>query len=134
VNLDAFVVMPDHVHGIIVLTKADSNAAAGGRIAPGSLGAIVRSFKSAATARINRLSDTPGRRVGQRNYFERIVRDPLRFTGPGGTSLRIPCDGIGWMEGPETCRGAACCAPTEPTHVQNRPTHRDLPVDHGFHQ
>jgi len=76
VNLDAFVVMPDHVHGIIVLTKADSNAAAGGRIAPGSLGAIVRSFKSAATARINRLSDTPGRRVGQRNYFERIVRDP----------------------------------------------------------
>ncbi len=66
--------MPNHVHGIIVLTKTDSSAPAVGRLVPGSLGAIVRSFKSAATARINQLSNTPGQKVWQRNYYEHVVR------------------------------------------------------------
>jgi len=41
----------------------------------GSLGAIVRSFKSAVTKRINDLRDTPGTPVWQRNYYERVVRN-----------------------------------------------------------
>ena len=42
---------------------------------PGSLGAIVRSFKAAATRRINEARGTPAGRVWQRNYYERVVRD-----------------------------------------------------------
>ena len=73
-RLDAFVIMPDHILGIVVLTKTQANGAAIGRIRPGSLGAIVRSFKSAAAAQVNRLTCTPRQRVWQRNYYERVVR------------------------------------------------------------
>jgi len=41
----------------------------------GSLGAIIQSFKSVSTRKINRLRSTPGISVWQRNYYERIIRD-----------------------------------------------------------
>jgi len=34
----------------------------------------VRSFKSAATKRINELRHSPGEPVWQRNYFDRVIR------------------------------------------------------------
>lgn len=42
--------------------------------APGSLEAVVGSFKSATTKLINQQSDTPDSRVWQRNYYEHIIR------------------------------------------------------------
>jgi putative transposase len=39
------------------------------------VGAIVRSYKSAVTKRINQLRDMPGVPFWQRNYWEHIVRD-----------------------------------------------------------
>ena len=77
--LDAFVVMPNHVHGIVFL---ESDVGATGRSpaprsGPGrrSLGSFVGSFKAAATRRIKRLRDAPNGPVWQRNYYEHIVRD-----------------------------------------------------------
>ena len=66
-ELDAFVAMPDHVHGIVVIA-ADSQPA---RKAPSpdarpngpprhSLGVIVGSFKAAAARQINQLRDRAG--------------------------------------------------------------------------
>ncbi len=43
--------------------------------ARGSLGAVVGSFKSAATRGINRVRGSPGVPVWQRNYHDRIIRD-----------------------------------------------------------
>jgi REP element-mobilizing transposase RayT len=40
-----------------------------------TIGAMVRGFKSATTARINTLRGTPGAAVWQRNYYEQIIRD-----------------------------------------------------------
>ncbi|HEV8573076.1 MAG TPA: transposase [Dehalococcoidia bacterium] len=40
----------------------------------GSLAAIVRTFKSVATQRINAVRGTPGATVWQRNYYEHVVR------------------------------------------------------------
>ena len=96
-ELDAFVVMPNHIHGIILITDAvgarhavplHGNAASPhgnavppqqterfGKPVPGSIPTIVRSFKSAVTRRINQLRDTQGTPVWQRNYFEHIVRN-----------------------------------------------------------
>jgi REP-associated tyrosine transposase len=74
VGIDSFIVMPDHIHGILFLDRQRPRAV--GRIAPGCLGTIVRSFKSAATARINELRGTVSARVWQRNYYEHIVRSP----------------------------------------------------------
>ncbi len=44
-------------------------------VASGSLGAIVRSFKSATTRRINEIRGSPGWPVWQRNYYERVIRN-----------------------------------------------------------
>lgn len=94
VELDAFVVMPNHLHGIIVITDSClTNAKLGGvgaqhaaplqvsassrsmKVVPGSLGAIVRGFKSAVTRQINLLRNTPSAPVWQQNYYEEIIRN-----------------------------------------------------------
>jgi len=84
---DEFVIMPNHVHGIpwILNTKVGAQHAAplpplrqrarAPAVRPGSLGAIVRSFKSAAAKRINEIRRTPGTPVWQRNYYERVIRN-----------------------------------------------------------
>lgn len=122
---DGFVIMPNHVHGIIWIVGDDAIVGAQRRCAPtirttptfpaptiptvpmlrapvirttptggvpetaaptrpnvvsGSIGAIVRAFKSATTRRIHALHATPGEPVWQRNYYEHIIRheDALR--------------------------------------------------------
>lgn len=80
VQVDAFVVMPDHIHGIVVIRErlACARLESGGRpkgTAPGSLPAIVQNFKAVSARRINGLRGSPGRRVWQEDYYEHIVRD-----------------------------------------------------------
>ena len=80
---DAYVVMPNHLHGVLVVEYRDVWAQHAAPLPkptgvnPGSLAAVVRSFKSAAAKRINEIRDTPGAPVWQRNYFEHIIRDEL---------------------------------------------------------
>lgn len=78
--LEDYVVMPNHIHGIIVLREsttpashAGSDILAGPR--PGSLGAIVGGFKAAACSRINLLRGTPGFPVWQRDFHDHIIRN-----------------------------------------------------------
>jgi REP element-mobilizing transposase RayT len=72
-TLDCFVIMPDHVHGILALNSSNLMPAVG-RIVPGSLGAVVRSFKAAVSLHINRARGTTGP-IWQRNYYEHVIRD-----------------------------------------------------------
>lgn len=82
VSLDELVVMPNHLHGILVISQ---NGAIPNPIPPaggvhpagapvGSLGAIIGAYKSTTTQRINRIRGVAGRQVWQRNYYERIIR------------------------------------------------------------
>ena len=89
-HADEFVVMPNHVHGIVRIVdlagaRHHSVGATGrsplreidqrpGGPAPGSLGAMVAGFKAAVTARVNAMRGTAGRPVWQRNYHERVTR------------------------------------------------------------
>ncbi len=79
-SLGAFALMPDHLHGIIILSGeelAPTTEGAGARgTTPGSLPAIVQSFKSVSTRAINRMRSTPGARVWQEDYYEHIIRSP----------------------------------------------------------
>jgi REP-associated tyrosine transposase len=71
-QLDEFVIMPNHVHGIIVL-----KVGAGFKPAPTKqygLPEIVRAFKAFSSRRINDIRDTCGISIWQRNYYERIIR------------------------------------------------------------
>jgi putative transposase len=82
VKLDQFTVMPNHFHGILWI-EGDKGGTARcaptiqqfGQAVSGSLPAIIRAFKSAATNRINVLRNTPGAPVWQRNFFEHVVRN-----------------------------------------------------------
>jgi putative transposase len=70
---DTFVVMPDHIHGIIVI-------AAGGDANDVSLSMIIQWFKIMTTTEYIRHVKQSGwmpfnRRVWQRNYYEHIIRD-----------------------------------------------------------
>ena len=80
--VDEFVVMPNHVHGIVVIINVGARHAVPlrslerfGKPVATSLPTIVRSFKSATTKRINDLRQTPGAPVWQRNYYEHVIRN-----------------------------------------------------------
>lgn len=81
VVLDAFVVMPDHLHGIVCIVNETApryvvapNPVDGfARPADGALGEIVRAFKATATREI-RATSLPA--FGwQRSFYEHVVRD-----------------------------------------------------------
>jgi REP element-mobilizing transposase RayT len=79
---DEFIVMPNHVHGII---RIHNNIVGAERrsaptvtktiIPPKSLSAIIRAYKSAVTYAINGLQNQRGAVLWQRNYYEHVIRD-----------------------------------------------------------
>ena len=101
-SLDEFIVMPDHVHGIIVLgidrddvgfrrdtacrvsttktTTHQTQTVRFGRPTKQSIPTIVRSFKSAATRTINQYRNSPGQSVWQSRFYDHIVRNDDEFS------------------------------------------------------
>ena len=106
VDLDVFLVMPNHLHGIIVLTNHTVGATR--RVAPtpgrprgpipGSIGAIVGQFKSAVTKRINAARGASGALLWQRNYYEHVIRTEDELNRIGQYILDNPAC---WAEDPE---------------------------------
>ncbi len=81
IESDAFIVIPNHVHGILVLVGeglalpmrgAASSAPTGS--ASSTLGNVVRVFKSLSAIGVNRLLSRSGLPLWQRNYFEHVIR------------------------------------------------------------
>jgi REP element-mobilizing transposase RayT len=79
IALDAFVVMPNHVHGIVMVTDRDVGATGRSPFLPGppkhSLGSFIAGLKAAVTKRINEVRGTPKAPVWQRNYYEHVIRN-----------------------------------------------------------
>ena len=98
IEIDAFIVMPNHMHGIVIIAPPNAprpitperytvRVGTHGRASlrrsktgqpvrkARSLGAFIAGFKSAATRRINRHRGTPGEPVWQGRFYERIIRD-----------------------------------------------------------
>ena len=98
VDIDAFAVMPNHIHGVIVLVGAaprgrpgigadgrpDSGQAQGPAPTGLSLGEVVRRFKTMTTKRYADGVENLGwpafaGRLWQRNYYEHVIRDDESF-------------------------------------------------------
>jgi putative transposase len=77
VVLDAFVIMPDHMHAIVTMPAAGRVEASCGLLhrAPGSLGSLVAGYKASCTSEVRRVLERPQLRLWQRNYHERVVRN-----------------------------------------------------------
>ena len=77
IQLDEFVVMPNHIHGIIIINDntVGSRHASTLRGTKHTLGNMVGSFKSAATKQINDLCHRQGVSVWQGRYYDHIIRN-----------------------------------------------------------
>lgn len=72
IQLDEFVIMPNHLHGILGIRAGASPAPTK------TLGNIVGAYKSLVTHAAFDWGDDHGKQIGklwQRNYYEHIVRD-----------------------------------------------------------
>ncbi|MCL5957697.1 MAG: transposase [Chloroflexi bacterium] len=119
VKLDAFVVMPNHLHGIVVINGDGATGEVGAakpsfpgasrRLAAtptrsdgiptsprsGSLGSIMGQFKSLVTKRINAIRVDSGVPVWQRNYYDHIIRSEEEL---GRVREYILANPIRWAE------------------------------------
>jgi REP element-mobilizing transposase RayT len=82
VKLDEFVVMPNHIHGIISIVdncrdtaRRVSTLERFGKPVCGSVPTIIRAFKSAVTKNINQYRNTPTAYVWQRGFYDHIIRN-----------------------------------------------------------
>jgi putative transposase len=77
INLGMFVVMPNHVHGIVIINEVDLLTRRGSKagISLHGLPEIVRALKSYSARRINELRRMHGNPVWQRSYYDRIIRN-----------------------------------------------------------
>lgn len=86
VDIDSWVIMPNHIHGILVIQDSFENHGRGtacrapaitgeqfGKPVSGSIPTIVRSYKSAVTRIANLQRGKEMQPFWQRNYYERII-------------------------------------------------------------
>ncbi len=83
IELDAYVIMPDHFHAIVIIkdhppvelkTLQNEHISPKGLTAR-SLGSLIAGFKSSVSGKINKLMQTQGYPIWQRNYYEHIIRN-----------------------------------------------------------
>ena len=104
VNVDVFVIMPNHVHGIIIIDEPvrgvvkprPENKTSG--IQSGSLGAIIGQIKSVTTKQINIQRGLSGAPVWQRNYYDHIIRDAEEMESIYMYIIQNP---VSWSNDPE---------------------------------
>jgi REP element-mobilizing transposase RayT len=99
VELNEFVIMPNHIHGIIVIVSGRGEGLENSRhfpsksmlsnpsplldhstsrfngTVPGSIGAIIQNFKSRTSRKINAMPDFDIRHIWHSNYYDHIIRD-----------------------------------------------------------
>jgi len=64
-DTETWIVMPNHVHGIVEISGITSTGK--------SLGRFIAAFKTVTTRRINEIRRTPGCVIWQRNFYEHII-------------------------------------------------------------
>jgi len=102
VELDAFVVMPNHIHGILVINvgathgsplRGPSQLHKSSGPNRGSIGAILAQFKAAVSRRI--AIELGESNLWQRNYYDRIIRDEVEW---GNIRAYIETNPLRWAE------------------------------------
>ena len=83
--LDEFVIMPNHFHGIVMISSIEPVGLGNNQCSlskptvgnPTTLSKIVHNLKSKTTRRINLQRNTSGLPIYQKNYYEHVIRDDL---------------------------------------------------------
>ena len=72
VMLDEFIVMPNHLHGIIILKELENSS--NRNIKKPSLSEIVRRYKYSTTRKINHIRQIKGVSIWHRGFYDQISR------------------------------------------------------------
>jgi REP element-mobilizing transposase RayT len=67
IQIDTFIVMPNHLHGILFLIDGTPNT--------NSVSQIIRGFKTWTARKINELQDKKGSPIWQRSFYDHVIRD-----------------------------------------------------------
>jgi REP element-mobilizing transposase RayT len=133
VHLDEWSVMPNHLHGIIVI---NDDGRGGSRTAPTniikrkSLGRLIGAFKTVSTKQINLIRNTPGEPVWQRNYYERIIRNEDELNHIREYIINNPSQ---WAEDENNPENLTClCADMSAELPAQAGTHRQKGLGNGF--
>jgi len=76
--LDDFIIMPDHMHGIIIKTSGEIQTDLNEKKishATSSISRIVGAFKTLSAKKINLIYNNPGNIIWQRSFYDRIIRN-----------------------------------------------------------
>ncbi len=105
IKLDAFIIMPNHVHGIIIVGAGHARP-----VRTNHLSSIIGSYKSAVTNRINRSHNNLFR--WQRSYYDHIVRTEESLNKIREYIINNPCTWADDLDNMNRGAGRACPAPT----------------------
>ncbi len=77
VEIDLYVVMPNHLHGLLFIThnQSEQTLARSASMQSNSLGSIIAQFKSIVTKRSRILASPRQMPIWKRNYYDHIVRN-----------------------------------------------------------
>ena len=76
VRIDRYIIMPTHIHAIIVLSGPHDTAGASPRP---TLMDIICTYKSLTTRLCNRHDGTPGRKLFQTSFYDHIIRSEQAY-------------------------------------------------------
>jgi putative transposase len=96
VDLDAHIVMPNHIHGLILIRE---HLPPSGPCSPSlrhSLSAIIGGFKAAASRRIAMSEAAHRGAVWQRSYYERVIRNDREMKAVREYIANNPAHWRGW--------------------------------------
>ena len=109
IELDEWVIMPNHLHGIVIINSINSQdkeviyQEQGASLAPlqrnrKSLASFVAGFKSSVTKRVRLMSEISDFIVWQRNFYESVIKDDIHLDN---TRLYIQNNPVNWHRDPE---------------------------------
>jgi REP element-mobilizing transposase RayT len=75
ISTDEYIIMPNHMHGIIIINDHNEDCRGVVTTPLPKLGKIITWYKYNSTKYVNRLRRSPGAKLWQRNYYDRIIRD-----------------------------------------------------------
>ena len=75
VVVDKYVVMPNHIHIILIIDNDIEDVSSGTGNPSPTVGQIIGWFKYAVTKQINQMQNQAGERLFQRSYYDHIIRN-----------------------------------------------------------
>lgn len=72
INVDKYVIMPNHIHMIITIQRVEQSPTP-------TIADIICAFKSITTKSANKSNSIPGRQIWQRSYHDHIIRNEQEY-------------------------------------------------------